>query len=383
MRNKITDSVIIILCIMVLTACSGKSGGSAGEGSTTPTLTLITVTPANPSVRTGETAQFTSVATYSDNTTQNISGSVTWSSSNTSKATISNTGLATGVAVGTTTITATSGNISGTTALTVVTSNVATSFTGNFLGWTDSTDASHSMMLVRIYGHTGDVVSIGGYNAFWALAYGPDGRLYGVGPLGALYIINPTNGDTSKIGDLRYQGGAPINMLAAAFSPDGKLFVSENSGSRVFTVDLTTGALNLMGTFASNFTPYGLAFAADGTLYASFGYLSTAPPSLSTSLSTVNTSNMSIMSTLGGTGANIGNLAFGSVGVLYGLGTTPAAPIYSINLNTGIATAVTPSLGSRGVSCIIAERTPPVYPAPQLQNEVEQGVFDKTILKNF
>ncbi len=62
--------------------------------------------------------------TYSDNTTQDITTSVTWSSSNTAVATISNTngsnGLATTLVTGTTTITASLDGVSGFTLLTVL-----------------------------------------------------------------------------------------------------------------------------------------------------------------------------------------------------------------------------------------------------------------------
>ncbi|MBI4689286.1 MAG: DUF1566 domain-containing protein [Nitrospirae bacterium] len=86
---------------------------------TTATLVSITVTPANPSITEGATRQFTATGTYSDSTTQNLTTSVTWSSSNASVATINNSGLATGIAAGSTTIKATSGSISGSTSLTV------------------------------------------------------------------------------------------------------------------------------------------------------------------------------------------------------------------------------------------------------------------------
>jgi len=76
------------------------------------TLQSIAVTPASPTVGIGNTVQFTATGTYSDNSTKNITSSVTWASSNPSFATIvATTGLATGVAVGTTEITATLGSV--------------------------------------------------------------------------------------------------------------------------------------------------------------------------------------------------------------------------------------------------------------------------------
>jgi len=76
------------------------------------TLKSIAVTPASPSIVAGNTQQFTATGTYSDNSTKNVTTSVTWKSSNTAFATIgAATGLATGVAAGTTQITATQGSI--------------------------------------------------------------------------------------------------------------------------------------------------------------------------------------------------------------------------------------------------------------------------------
>jgi uncharacterized protein YjdB len=111
------------------TAGSGSSTIQAASGSVTGSTTLtvtatavlssITVTPANPSIRRGATQQFTAIGSYSDGSTKNLTNSVTWSSSNTSVATISGTGLARAVGVGTSTIRATSGTVSGSTLLTV------------------------------------------------------------------------------------------------------------------------------------------------------------------------------------------------------------------------------------------------------------------------
>jgi hypothetical protein len=86
-------------------------------------LSLLTVMPTNPSIALGKTKQFTATGTFSDDSFQNVTSSVAWSSTNTGVATISNTagsnGLATSNKVGTTTIKATSGNISAQTLMTV------------------------------------------------------------------------------------------------------------------------------------------------------------------------------------------------------------------------------------------------------------------------
>ncbi len=115
---KLNKLLFFILISLLVISCSG--GGGGGGGSTSVTLSSIAVAPLTPSIAAGKTQQFTATGTYSDNSTKDITTSVTWSSSNTDVATIgSSSGLATALAAGTTTIEATSGSISGSTILTV------------------------------------------------------------------------------------------------------------------------------------------------------------------------------------------------------------------------------------------------------------------------
>lgn len=82
-------------------------------------VTSIAVTPANPHAPQGTTKQFTATATYTDGSKQNISSSVTWSSSDPSVATINAAGLATAIRPVTTTIRASLGSAHDETVLTV------------------------------------------------------------------------------------------------------------------------------------------------------------------------------------------------------------------------------------------------------------------------
>ena len=71
-------------------------------------LSSIAVTADNTSITTGSTQQLTATGTYGDSTTADITASMTWSSSDTTIATVDpSTGIVTGVATGTATITAT------------------------------------------------------------------------------------------------------------------------------------------------------------------------------------------------------------------------------------------------------------------------------------
>ena len=115
----------IFAALIALTACGGGTNGTNSTTTTnTPNLVSLQVTPANPSVVVGKTQQFKAMGTFSDNSTHDLSGTATWSSSSTTLAQVNNAGLATAMAAGTTTINAASGSVNGSTSL-VVTSTAA------------------------------------------------------------------------------------------------------------------------------------------------------------------------------------------------------------------------------------------------------------------
>ncbi|HEY1221700.1 MAG TPA: IPT/TIG domain-containing protein [Bryobacteraceae bacterium] len=113
--------------VTVTVTLSGQSGSLANGFTYTvsapPSLTSISVTPANPTITNGASQQFTATGYYSDSSTQNLTASVVWSSLNESVATITTGGLATAVAAGTSTVEAASGSVSGSTTLTVTSSS--------------------------------------------------------------------------------------------------------------------------------------------------------------------------------------------------------------------------------------------------------------------
>jgi len=113
----------LLVGITTITATSGAISGNTTLTVSAATLVSIAVTPVNRSIGLGTNQQFVATGTYTAGPTQDLTKSVTWTSSTPAVATISNAvgfnGLATSVAAGITTITATSGTISGATTLTV------------------------------------------------------------------------------------------------------------------------------------------------------------------------------------------------------------------------------------------------------------------------
>lgn len=91
---------------------------------TPATLTNIVVTPITTVVGVNGNVQFTATGVFSDNSTQDLSSQVVWTSSNGTFATINATGLASGLSAGSLTITATSGAISGSATLNVTTATL-------------------------------------------------------------------------------------------------------------------------------------------------------------------------------------------------------------------------------------------------------------------
>lgn len=96
------------------------NGGSAATQVTVtaPELVALTLSPQTHTAYVGETVSFTAQATYTDGTQQDLTSEVTWSSSDTTVASIAS-GAATALAIGSSTIAAASGSISTSTVLNV------------------------------------------------------------------------------------------------------------------------------------------------------------------------------------------------------------------------------------------------------------------------
>ena len=103
----------------VKAAAGSMNSNNASLTVTAPVLASITVAPASIVVPKGLTQSYTATGVYSDGTTQNLTSTVSWTS--TSGVSINSAGLATANVLGQNTITATSGSINGTADLTVAT----------------------------------------------------------------------------------------------------------------------------------------------------------------------------------------------------------------------------------------------------------------------
>src|ERR1022692_1899397 len=280
-----------------------------------PALLSIAVTPANSTVFVGGTLLLTATGTYSNNATQNLSATVTWTTSPTGIASIGASGLAAGLTVGSTTVTAALGAVSGSTTLTAAQLFVPT-------GSLNTARYYHSATLLN----TGVVLVVGGIGP----VPGGTGTL---GELASAELYNPGTGTFTFTGNLNaardahsatllnngsvlIAGGSGVagelasaeiyNPATAAFTltgslntaryehtatmlPTGEVLIAGGYGSAgalasgelynpaTGTFTLTTGSLNTArSSAAATLLDTGLVLIADGYNYSTTGPLSSA-----------------------------------------------------------------------------------------------------------
>lgn len=122
--QKKTIQFIFIILLFVTFSCEQKKGdASPAGGQPQSNLVSINVEPANDTTPVGVWQQMTAIGIYADNSNQDLTGSVVWSSSDPGVVNIGSTGDNRGRAiptyVGKVTLTASLGNVSGSTTLTV------------------------------------------------------------------------------------------------------------------------------------------------------------------------------------------------------------------------------------------------------------------------
>ncbi len=117
-RFRFIFPLALVLFVLIAAAGCGQFFPSGN------TITALQVAPANATVAPGVTQQYSATATYGDNTTGDVTSSVTWSTSPTNIATVNSTGLVTGVSLGVATVKAQSGSVIASTGVTVTNKQV-------------------------------------------------------------------------------------------------------------------------------------------------------------------------------------------------------------------------------------------------------------------
>ncbi len=237
-----------------------------------PTLVSVVLTPANPSVQAGNTAQFKATGTFSDGSTTDITSSATWSSSDTTLATISGSGLAMAAAIGRPRVTATSGSVSASTTLIVVTS-ATSAVTPRFAYVTNLGDDTLSKYTVNAA--TGQLrgngyIQTGSHPN--SLCLDPSGKF--------AYVTNNIANDVSAFvvdsisGSLTPVSGSPFATGSSPFTvivePSGTFaYVTNNQppfNISAYAIDRNTGALSAVpgSPFATGASPAFVAVDPQG-----------------------------------------------------------------------------------------------------------------------
>tara|TARA_R110002073_G_scaffold64712_1_gene161873 strand:+ start:56964 stop:58481 length:1518 start_codon:yes stop_codon:yes gene_type:complete len=193
-----------------ITATSGEVSASATVTVTTATLASLFIESDSIALNTFVPVQFTATGVFSDFTLQDMTNSVTWTSSDASTVSIGATGLASGTTIGDATLTATSGTLS------------------------DSSDVTVERVLIAIDN---------------ALSGSPQ-----------MYGINPTTGAASHIGP------TTDRTSAIAFDASGTLISLSDNGQGLVSYDLVTGGVTVLDDVNYSFAS-DMAITPDGRIY--------------------------------------------------------------------------------------------------------------------
>jgi uncharacterized protein YjdB len=107
-------------------ATLGSVSGTGNVAVTTPSLSSVAITPALFSIASGQTRQLSAVGAYSDGSSQDVTGKVTWKSLDTTIATVGSSGMLTSLKAGTVSITASMGSVTGSASVTVTSASLTT-----------------------------------------------------------------------------------------------------------------------------------------------------------------------------------------------------------------------------------------------------------------
>jgi hypothetical protein len=264
---KAGASLVILLFVTLLQGSCFNSSSTSLQNPPPPTLSSIGITPKNPTIANGLSQQFTAIGTYSDQSTQDLTNSVTWSSipqGAAGVATISNTagsnGLATSVGTGQTTIQAALDAVSGSTLLTVASAGVAAITTFHMDNGRTGQNTSETILKPSN-------VNVSQFGKLFAL--GVDAPIYAQ----PLYVANVTIGGTAH----NVVFAATANDSVYAFDADSNTGANATYLWKVSLVDAAHGA----GAGAAPVSQSSLPCGGSGT----FGVTST--PVIDTSTNTM------------------------------------------------------------------------------------------------
>ena len=255
-----------------VTVTNPAPGGGTSNGLSflIKALVSLVVTPANPTISAGGTQQFVATGTFSDSSTTDLTSSANWSTSDTTLASITSSGLASAAAIGRPQITATFNGVNGSTRL------IAVEGTGGLVprfaysaNPSDNTisvytvDAVSSQLRANGYAQAGTGPS--------AIATDPAGRFaYVVNQSDntlTAFAIDPAAGRLTAVNGSPYAAGTSPNFVA--IDPSGSFaYVTNGVSGNVsgYAIDRANGSLTTIAgsPFPANAGPNCVAFDPRG-----------------------------------------------------------------------------------------------------------------------
>lgn len=254
-------------------------------------LSSIQITPSNPSIVLGATTQFTATGTYTDSSTQDITTSVTWNSSNSGIAAISNAsgtkGLATAVEIGTSQITAILGSV--TSPISVINSKSGYQFAckwgtnGTSDGQFDhpigaTVDSAGNVYVTDAYNDRVQKFSSGGsFITKWGTDGSGDGQFkepYGIFAdlFGNIYVTDFWNNRIQKFDT----NGSFVLKWGTNGSADGQFqfpfgVALDSSGNSLYASDMSNFRLQKFNSIGTIVTKWGANGSGDGQFSTSCG----------------------------------------------------------------------------------------------------------------
>ena len=248
---------------VTITATLGTIAGATGLTITPAALVSIAVIPSNASIANGTGQQFAATGTYTDNSTQPLTTSVNWSSSDTAVASISNApgfnGLASSTGQGTATITATLGSMSGSTGLTVTAATlVSIAITPLTPSITDGTTRQFTATGTYTDNSTQNLTA----SVTWAST---DTTIASISnAAGSSGLATAVGVGTTSIGAALGAVTAPVATLTATAAPE-YAYASNQSDNTVSEYAIGAGGLlTSLGTQATGAEPNAIAVAPSG-----------------------------------------------------------------------------------------------------------------------
>ncbi len=190
-----------------------------------------------------------------------------------------------------------------------------------------------------------------GYGNVEALAFAPNGTLYGIDAVREeLITIDLVTGAGSQVGYL----GVEIDGPGLAFDVLGNLWMVDNSTQNLYSVDPRSGHATIIGTLGQQVT----GLAARGMQLFGLGGDGT------NNLVTINTATGAAtpVGSLGTVTVQNGGLGFDAEGSLWGITDTIPATVFNIDTGSGAATVQgTITLGLAGIESLAIPPAPVAY----------------------